>query len=485
MGLQTRSPAPAIGPPTAYGGKDSRFSDPHPCGPKRTTAFIDSTGLGYCMSADLENACVVGLGVVGIPVAAMLAKSGIRTVGLDVDEKRVAAIAAGRYPMDSEEPGMDDLLEGLHESGMLTATTEAGEAVSDADAVIVVVQTPVESDGRPRYGALKAALTSVGQNLKSGALVVVESTIAPGTMGGIVRPILEETSGMTAGKDFLLGHCPERVMPGKLLRNIIHYDRVLGGFDDASRNRMRDLYSLYVEGDLMDADMTTAEVVKTTENAYRDVEIAFANEVALICQELGVDVWRVRELVNRVEGRNMHLPGVGVGGHCIPKDGLLLASAARDVEPRMLRTARDVNEAMPQATAHLTAATLIEAGLVDGLSGAVVAVLGASYLPQSDDTRHTPSEALADSLAASGAEVRLVDPFVEGPLGDHPVSHDVLDALDGADVVVLATAHNDYLRPNWSAWLERMRTPVVIDGRGVYDPAAVRAAGFRYRGIGR
>lgn len=437
--------------------------------------------------APFRRAAVVGLGVVGIPVAAKIAEAGVRTVGLDVDEPRARAIAEGRYPFDSEEPGMSELLARLHRDDLLTATTDPVEALKDADAVVLVVQTPVDKDGVPRYRALEAALRSVGENLKQGALVVIESTIAPGTMRGIVQKTLEESSGMTAGTDFHLGHCPERVMPGKLLHNIIHYDRVVGGIDGASTERMLDLYRLFVKGELHPTDMTTAEVVKTTENAYRDVQIAFANEVARICQGLGVDVWEVRGFVNRVEDRNMHLPGVGVGGHCITKDGLLLAHGAVGFEPSLLRTARAVNLEMPRVTAELVRDTLAAHTGADGrnvLQDKRIVILGASYLPGSDDTRDAPTLPLAEALMAGGADVLLVDPHVP-ELAGHPVTQDLEAALDQADMVVVSTAHKEYTKPDWAGWQRRMRTPVAVDGRGVWDPREARAAGFTYRGIGR
>lgn len=438
--------------------------------------------------APFRKAAVVGLGVVGIPVAAKLAEAGIPTTGLDIDERRVAAIRSGQYPFEAEEPGIEELLAKVHEQGTLRATTDAKGAIADAEAVIVVVQTPVDDDGVPRFGALKAALEGVAPHLEQGALLVVESTLAPGTMKDVVQPTLEQASGKKAGRDFLLGHCPERVMPGKLLRNITHYDRVVGGFDEASTERMLQLYGTFVQGRLSPTDMTTAEVVKTTENAYRDVQIAFANEVARICQTVGADAWEVRRHVNMVEDRNMHMPGVGVGGHCIPKDGLLLASAARGFEPLLLYTARTVNQGMPQATADLTAETL--AGQLGEdpktvLEGRKVVVLGAAYLPGSDDTRDSPSVPLVKALLQRGAKVVLVDPYVKEPLEGIDVVQDLEPALRDADAVVLSTAHKAYIDADWDTWAKAMRTRVAIDGRGVWDPKVARDAGFAYRGVGR
>lgn len=428
------------------------------------------------------KACVVGLGIVGIPVAAKLAECGLHVTGLDVDAKRAGAVARGEYPFTSTEPGLRELIATQHKTGRLTATTDAKIAVADADVVLIAVQTPTDADGTPRYHVLKAALSSITPHLKDGALVIVESTLSPGTMRSIVQPTLEAT-GKKAGKDFLLGHCPERVMPGKLLQNLVHYTRVVGGFDSASTKAMLDLYAAFVKGRLQPTDMTTAEVVKTTENAYRDVEIAFANEVALICQDLGVDAWKVRELVNQVEGRNMHMPGTGVGGHCIPKEGLLLASAARTFKPRLLVLARHVNDTMPTETVRLLGQMMADDKAA--LKGATVVILGASYLPGSDDVRHTPTTPMAQALESAGAVVRIVDPFVHERLDGRPVHADPLSCLSGAHAVILSTAHPQFLNPDWSAWRKAMAAGFALDGRGAWDAQAARRAGFAYRGIGR
>src|SRR5688572_4536351 len=225
----------------------------------------------------LESLVVVGLGYVGIPVAALFAKSGMRVTGLEVDAAKVEAINQGRYPIEGDEPGLPELIRDTVGRGLLRASLDPA-VVHDADAVVLCVQTPFDTaTGEPRYEHLKSALRSVGRHLRKGTLVVVESTIAPTTMERVVRPTLEEASGMRAGVDFLLGNCPERVMPGKLLHNLETYDRVLGGIDAATHARMKALYGRIVKAPLDPVDMLTAEVVKAFENTYRDVEIALAN----------------------------------------------------------------------------------------------------------------------------------------------------------------------------------------------------------------
>ncbi|MBN1312789.1 MAG: nucleotide sugar dehydrogenase [Anaerolineae bacterium] len=421
---------------------------------------------------------VIGLGYVGLPVACMFADKGFQVVGVEIRADRVAAINAGQTPIEGEEPGLAELLNRVTQNGSFRATTEYAELLS-ADVILLDVETPVDdTDHKPRYTALKAACQSLGPVLKESALVVVESTVAPGTVDNIVRPLLEEASGKCAGRNFLLGVCPERVMPGKLLANLCSLSRVCGGGTTETSDLMIKLYRHVVEAELDATNIITAEMVKTTENAYRDVEIAFANEVAKICEANGADVWRVRELVNKSPYRNMHLPGAGVGGHCIPKDPWLLAYAAENKVPlKLIPTARSINDAMPSHVADMVAAELTAVG--QELPGAQVAVLGYAYLENSDDTRNSPSEMLVAHLKEMGMIPVVHDPWVAEYQGE------LLEMVRGCAAAILMVKHEAYRHLDLSAMRAVLRTPIFVDGRGFYDPETVRAAGLTYRGIGR
>jgi UDP-N-acetyl-D-mannosaminuronic acid dehydrogenase len=413
---------------------------------------------------------VVGLGYVGLPVACLLADSGFGVTGVDLKADRVATINAGRNPIEGREPGLAELLATVVGSGRLRATTDSAD-LHEVDVVIVAVETPVDpSDHRPRYEALNAVCDRLAGTLPSGSLVIVESTIAPGTMDGIVRPSLEPLG-------IHVGHCPERVMPGRLLQNLRTMSRVMGADSPEVAEAMRALYSRYVDADLDATDLLTAELVKTTENAYRDINIAFANQVALICQEVGGDVWKVRDLVNKSPGRNMLLPGAGVGGHCIPKDPWLLAAGLRlgQLAP-LIRVGRELNLSMPAEIAHLVEDLLVGEGI--SLTEATVAVLGYSYLEDSDDTRDSPTAAMLALLENKIGSIRIHDPFVRGYSGH------VTDALRGADCAVVMVRHSEYRHLDLRAAAKSMRNPLLVDARGVYPSSALRAGGFRYRTIG-
>lgn len=415
---------------------------------------------------------VIGLGYVGLPVACVLADAGFEVSGVDLDAARAALINQGRSPIEGEEPGLAELLEKVVASKRLRASAHHRDLAS-ADCVLICVETPVDADHRPRFKALKSACAQLGPVLKDGALVIVESTIAPGTIDTVVTPALAASTYRQAGVGFHVGHCPERVMPGKLLKNMRTMSRVCGASSPEIGAAMVALYSTFVQGDLDATDCLTAELVKTAENAYRDVGIAFANQLALICEIAGGDVWRVRELVNKVPGRDVLFPGGGVGGHCIPKDSWLLATPLGEgAEASLLGVARHINDGMPAHVARLVTE------LIGADSGGPIAVLGYSYLQDSDDTRNSPSHELVAVLKELGFAVAVHDPFVEGYKGD------VMAALKGAGCAVLMVAHSEYRALDLAAAARQMRQPKLVDARGFFEPAELARAGFTSRTIG-
>ena len=420
---------------------------------------------------------VIGLGYVGLPVAALFAETGFNVLGVELRADRVEKINKGICPIEGEEPGLAGLISKVAATGRLRATTNYDD-LKDRDVVLIDVETPVDDQNVPRYEALRAVLKSLGPVMKNGSLIIVESTIAPGTMTEVVLPLLEQHSGKKVDQDFYLGNCPERVMPGKLLKNLKTISRVVGGNTPETAETMIGLYQQIVQADLDAADCVTAELVKTAENAYRDVQIAFANEVALICEAVGGDVWKVRELVNKSPNRQMHLPGAGVGGHCIPKDPWLLAYGVKDKEVplRVIPAARAVNDSMPLRMVELLQKTLNAAGRK--IEGARIAVLGYAYLEDSDDTRNSPSEILVRRLRELDAEVVVHDPWIAEYSGD------LMARIKGCDAIVLMVAHSVYRSLDLNSLTTALRTPVLIDGRHVFNAAQAQTAGLTYRGIG-
>lgn len=417
---------------------------------------------------------VIGLGYVGLPVACTFAEAGFEVTGIDLVAERVTKINSGISPIEGNEPGLPELISKVA-GKQLKASTDYKD-LGDMDVILIAVETPVAEDNKPRYEALRSCLKSLGTVLKDGALVIIESTIAPGTMAKVVEPALEQSSGKKAGKDFYLGNCPERVMPGKLLKNLRTLSRVVGGSTPETAETMVALYRQIIpQADLDPTDCITAELVKTVENAYRDVQIAFANEVAMIAEATGGDIWKVRELVNKSPDRMMLMPGAGVGGHCIPKDPWLLAYGVdgSDVELRLIPTARAVNDGMPSHIVSLVRKA------IGNLNGKRILVLGYAYLEDSDDTRNSPSATLVDELKAQSATPVVHDPFV------HQYQGDLFAMAKGCDAAVLMVKHSEYKQMDLGKLAALLSTRVLIDGRGLWPRPTAQQAGLVYAGVGQ
>jgi UDP-N-acetyl-D-mannosaminuronic acid dehydrogenase len=436
---------------------------------------------------------VIGMGYVGIPCAALLADvPGFLVTGLQRKSKRsgwkIEHLNAGKSPFEGDEPGLDELIAKVVAKGSFKVTDDV-DVLKDSDVILIDVQTPTDENHVPQYNSLREVSKQIGERIKKGALVVVESTVAPGTTQNIVQKIIEEHSGLKSGEDFDLAFSYERVMPGKLIRNIVHLPRIVGGTTPQSAKRAVDMYSKIVKAPVHQTDVLTAEVSKTIENAYRDVNIAFANEMALVCESLGVNTYEVIEFVNELDSRNMHIPGAGVGGHCLPKDTWLLRHGLNEygsqkVEAKFISLAREINNYMPVHMAYLIEDALEKKGVK--IQGATVTILGIAYLENADDTRNTPALSLINALEEKGAKVVLHDPYVQKwDLGPHEIERDIYTAAKDSDCLALVTRHRDYIDLNFSKLGEIMRTLTLVDGRNVYEEDKLVAHDFEYRAVGK
>ncbi len=435
---------------------------------------------------------VIGMGYVGIPAAALLADvPGHNVIGVQRRSKRsgwkIEWINSGKNPFEGNEPGMNELIARVVLDKKTFRVTDDFSVCKDADIILIDVQTPTNTERIPEYLSLRTVSAQAASYLQPGTLVVIESTVAPGTTEHVVKPILEEGSSLQAGEDFYLAFSYERVMPGKLLEYITDFPRVVGGIDEESTRRAVDLYRTIVRKEITPASVLTAELAKTMENAYRDVNIAFANEMARVCESMGVNVFEIRALMNARHDRHMHIAGAGVGGHCLPKDSWLLkfgvdTYGAYPVPVPIIALAREINDGMPFHLADMAIKALAEQGVA--LDSTKAAVLGVAYLEDSDDTRNTPAIPVIEALQERCGSVVAHDPYVR-ELDGYEMTGDLELALSGADVAVIVTKHKPYYEINL-AWLkETMRTPILIDGRDVFDVEAVEAAGFTYRAIGK
>jgi UDP-N-acetyl-D-mannosaminuronic acid dehydrogenase len=435
---------------------------------------------------------VVGMGYVGIPAAALLADvPGFDVTGIQRRSQRsgwkIEVLNSGRSPIEGDEPGLEELIARVVKKGTFRVTDDFS-VLNGVETILIDVQTPTDSaDHTPSYLSLKEVSRLVGEHMKKRTLVIIESTVAPGTTQNVVQPILERKSGMKAGRDFYLAYSYERVMPGKLIEYIVNLPRIVGGINKKSEDLAVRLYKTIVREEIHSTNILTAETSKTMENAYRDVNIAFANEMALVCENLGVNVFEIRELINSRSERHMHLPGSGVGGHCLPKDTWLLRYGLQQYGQKSMETeficlARRVNEYMPKHMAEIIESALKRKNV--NLKDAKIAILGVAYLEDSDDTRNTPAYPLIRDLEAKGAEIIVHDPYVRH-FPDADLTKDQDEAFSGADCIAIVTKHREYYDLDLARAKKLMRTPIIVDGRNVVDRKGAQREGFVYKGIGK
>jgi nucleotide sugar dehydrogenase len=430
---------------------------------------------------------VIGLGRIGLPTAALFAHAGARVTGIDVQKEVVRETNAGKCRL-VDEPGLGDVVRESAGNGRLRATTETDEAIPGAHFVIICVPTPVDETKTPDYSSVRKALKTVGKSLRKGCVVIVESTVGPGIVEDVVRPIIESESGLKAGKDFGLVSCPERSDPGSILQNMKSLPRIVGGLDPASTELVSALYeSAFGVKAIKVRDPKTANAVKLTENLFRDVNIALANEFALLFEKLGIDAIEVINACASKYNFMPHYPGLGVGGPCLPSNSYYLISEGLRAGniPYMIRMAREINDRMPDHVVELVEEALNEAGKT--VKGSRIAVLGVAYKPNVKDVQLTPVERVVSRLKEMGADVQIYDPMFKGERVLGLVAKPSLEAaVKRADCVVMGTAHDEFKRLDLEelSRLVRMRAGFV-DARNVVVPTAAVKAGFAFRGVGR
>ena len=412
---------------------------------------------------EYQTVAVIGLGYIGLPTAAVIASRGMRVIGVDVNEKIVKTVASGSIHI--AEPDLEGLVQKVVSSGSLSVTTKP-EA---ADVFIIAVPTPIDKDKRPDLRSVMAAVDSISGVLRPGNLVILESTSPIGTTEEIARKIVDNRSDLKIGSsegskaEISVAYCPERVLPGRILSELVNNDRCIGGITPQCARRAQRFYKTFVRGACIATSARAAEMVKLTENAFRDTNIAFANELSLICDRFGINVWEVIDLANRHPRVNVLRPGPGVGGHCIAIDPWFIVNSAPDLA-RLIKTSREVNDLKITLTVERAVA------LIEEHPYAKIACCGLAFKANVDDLRESPALEVAHQIACRyGARVMIVEPNIRelpsiiAEQGAELIELD--EAIRTCEIAIILVDHDQFkMIP-----LAERRHLAVIDTRGIWQ----------------
>ena len=413
----------------------------------------------------IKSVCILGMGYIGLPLAAMLSENGIKVTGVDISQKIVDALNNGEILI--EEDGLGELIAKGVANGSITAST----VPVNADAFIIAVPTPIKPDKSAEMKYVESATRSVVPYLKQGSAVILESTSPPRTVMDLMLPILDQ-SGLTAGEGYYIAHSPERVIPGNILHEIIHDSRIIGGINKKSAEVVAELYRTFVKGEIFQTDATTAEMCKLMENTFRDVNIALANEMSRIAYDVGVNIWEAMSLANHHPRVNYLSPGPGVGGHCIALDPWFIAEKSPK-NARIVELSRRTNEEQPAFVTEM----LLEM-LADGNK---VTMLGLTFKQDTDDTRESTQIKIADALAAKGIEVAAVDPHVRS---NKYLVKDIFEAVKGSSLLIVGVHHTAFKGIDLAKIKSLMKAPKIFDLRNFIAREEAENLGFEYRLLG-
>jgi UDP-N-acetyl-D-glucosamine dehydrogenase len=421
-----------------------------------------------------KTVCVVGLGYVGLPLAVRCSEKGYRVYGFDLDRAKIKMINAGESPI--EEKYLEENLPKFR-----PIASRDGKVIKKSEIVLICVPTPVDEKFYPDLRPVIEATKVVAKNLKKGSLIVLESTVNPGVSEEIVRPLIEK-AGYKVGKDVFIAHCPERINPGDKKWNVTNIPRVVGSFDKIGLKKAVDFYKSIVDGEIRPMrSIREAEAVKIVENSFRDINIAFVNELAKSFDKLDIDVKDViLGAATKPFAFMPHFPSCGVGGHCIPVDPYYLIERAKQsgFDHEFLKIARKINNSMPLYTVELLQYALNEMKMP--MKGTSVGVLGIAYKANVDDIRESPALKIMKHLEKHGVEVLAYDPHIP----ERSTVNNLDELLRKSKAVILVTDHDEF-RSIDPKIFKKYGIKVVIDGKNCFDKNAIRKLGIIYKGIGR
>ena len=443
--------------------------------------FTDSISTGNL------KICVIGVGRIGLPTALSFAKSGLLTIGVDINTTLVNKINSNDYPL-KDEPGYDIIFNEVVTNKKFHASTKIESIVPNSNVILLSLPTPMNNENIPDYSALKSVCKQLGDLLEFNSLVVIESTIEPGFVENELIQIIESgKKHLIAGENFFIGVCPETANPGEIMNDFTKLPRLVGAIDDETKDKIIKLYKHVFPVELIPMpNCKTANAVKLTTNVFRDLNIAFVNQLALLFDKLGIDTLEVLEAAKRKYNFQVHYPGPGVGGPCLPVNSYQMLNSAKQFDNEMLslvKIGREINESMPNYVIELIISGLKEAN--KKISNSTILLLGVSYKPEVKDIQITPAKNIIKKLKELGAKIKIYDPFFKSTnIFEIDTENNIEQALSDVDSVVLLTAHKEFNNLSPSFIASKIDMPVIIDTKRVFDLDDAKKSKLIFRSLG-
>ena len=429
--------------------------------------------------------CVIGIGRIGLPTALSFAKSGLQTIGVDINENLVQNVNSGKFPL-KDEPGYEEIFDDVIKNKKFSATTKIEDAVSNSDLILLSLPTPMDENNIPDYSALRNVASKLSEILSPNSLVIVESTIEPGFIEDDMISLISKSGRLNILENFFIGVCPENANPGEILHDFTHLPRLVGGINDDIRKIIKTIYNFVFSVELIEMpNCKTANAVKLTTNVFRDINIAFVSELSLMFEKLGIDTNVVLEAAKKKYNFQVHYPGAGVGGPCLPINSYQLLNTAKRTGSNLsiIEHGRKINEKMPEHVIELTLDAFNESQ--KSIQNSEILILGVSYKPNVKDIQLTPAEIIIKKLQNLGAKVRIYDPYFSSKkVFDIQVEQNLEDIISNIDAAIIVTGHDEFTKIKLSLF-EQMRNPVLIDTRGIIDPISAKKSKLIFRGLGR
>ena len=429
--------------------------------------------------------CVIGIGRIGLPTALSFAKSGLQTIGVDINENLVQNINSGKFPL-KDEPGYNEIFDDVIKNKKFSATTNIEEVVSNSDLILLSLPTPMDENNIPDYSALRNVATKLSEILSPNSLVIVESTIEPGFIEDEMVSIISKSGRLEIEKNFFIGVCPENANPGEILHDFTNLPRLVGGINHNITKIIKEIYKFVFSVELVEMpDCKTANAVKLTTNVFRDINISFVNELSLMFDKLGIDTIKVLEAAKKKYNFQVHYPGAGVGGPCLPINSYQLLNTGKRTGSKLsiIESGRKINENMPERVIELTSDAFKECK--KSIGNSEILILGVSYKPDVKDIQLSPAEHIIRKLQDLGANIHIYDPYFSSSQVFGITSEDnIEDIISKVDAAIIVTGHDEFKKLQIHTFT-KMQHPILIDTRGIIDPSIAKQEKLIFRGLGR